>query len=149
MAHQVSADSPHHRTTVKAIATHQAPPASPPGAGGAPATMLHQPSLLSPALVQLTSVSWCWCSPGAGRGAAPAPAHHCTRAEAAGANTPHFHQHQCTSTPATVHQYIRPTLHQRKYTRSQSLKAVATAASCRGTFWTSGEHFGPKFIQFG
>ena len=32
---------------------------------------------------------------------------------------------------------------------TESLKAVATAASGRGTFWTSGEHFGPKFTQFG
>ena len=32
---------------------------------------------------------------------------------------------------------------------AESLKAVATAASGRGTFWTSGEHFGQKFSQFG
>ena len=32
---------------------------------------------------------------------------------------------------------------------AESLKAVATAASGRGTFLTSGAHFGPKFTQFG
>ena len=35
------------------------------------------------------------------------------------------------------------------YPDSESLKAVTTATSGRGTFWTSGEHFGPTFIQFG
>ena len=30
----------------------------------------------------------------------------------------------------------------------ESLKAVNTANSVRGTFWTSGEHFGPKFTIF-
>ena len=32
---------------------------------------------------------------------------------------------------------------------AESLKAVAAAASGRGTFCTSGEHFGPKFTQLG
>ena len=31
---------------------------------------------------------------------------------------------------------------------AESLKAVATAATGRGTFWTSAEHFGPKFTLF-
>ena len=31
---------------------------------------------------------------------------------------------------------------------AESLKAAATAGTGGGTFWTSGEHFGPKFTLF-
>jgi len=31
---------------------------------------------------------------------------------------------------------------------AESLKAAATAATGGGTFWTSGEHFGPTFTLF-
>ena len=32
--------------------------------------------------------------------------------------------------------------------KAESLKAATTANTVRGKFWTSGEHFGPKFMLF-
>ena len=33
--------------------------------------------------------------------------------------------------------------------KEKSLKAVVTEVSDQGTFWTSREHFGPKYTLFG